>query len=137
MTDQTDQKADQTDQRSVDQRSILIGVVIAVVLYFLIGLILPLIGWILPTYFFLYIAVFVAALITGYKVNQDYVTGSIHGSLVGLFTAVISILILMVKVGFTKQLAGLIVILAVGNIGMSILLGAFGGFVGSIVQMRR
>lgn len=66
MTDQTDQKADQPDQRSVDQRSILIGVVIAVVLYFLIGLILPA--------YSLYIAVFVAALITGYKVNQDYVT---------------------------------------------------------------
>ncbi len=129
MTDQTDQKADQTDQRSVDQRSILIGVVIAVVLYFLIGLILPA--------YSLYIAVFVAALITGYKVNQDYVTGSIHGSLVGLSTAVISILIIMIKVGFTKQIAGLIVILAVGYMGMSILLGALGGFVGSIVQMRR
>lgn len=129
MTDQTDQKADQTDQRSVDQRSILIGVVIAVVLYFLIGLILPA--------YSLYIAVFVAALITGYKVNQDYVTGSIHGSLVGLSTAVISILIIMIKVGFTKQIAGLIVILAVGYMGMSILLGALGGFVGSIIQMRR
>ena len=129
MTDQTDQKADQTDQRSVDQRTILIGVVIAVVLYFLIGLILPA--------YSLYIAVFVAALITGYKVNQDYVTGSIHGSLVGLSTAVISILIIMIKVGFTKQIAGLIVILAVGYMGMSILLGALGGFVGSIVQMRR
>lgn len=129
MTDQTDQKADQPDQRSVDQRSILIGVVIAVVLYFLIGLILPA--------YSLYIAVFVAALITGYKVNQDYVTGSIHGSLVGLSTAVISILIIMIKVGFTKQIAGLIVILAVGYMGMSILLGALGGFVGSIVQMRR
>lgn len=129
MTDQTDQKADQADQRSVDQRSILIGVVIAVVLYFLIGLILP--------SYSLYIAVFVAALITGYKVNQDYVTGSIHGSLVGLSTAVISILIIMIKVGFTKQIAGLIVILAVGYMGMSILIGALGGFVGSIVQMRK
>lgn len=49
----------------------------------------------------------------------------------------ISILIIMIKVGFTKQIAGLIVILAVGYMGMSILLGALGGFVGPIVQMRR
>ncbi|MEN6572739.1 DUF5518 domain-containing protein [Methanobacterium aggregans] len=111
----------------VNQKSIIIGFLVAVILYFVIGFILPA--------YSLYAAVFLAALLTGYMATTDYMKGAIHGSLVGIFTAVFLIIILMLRSGAAEKIAGLLIILAVGYIGMSILIGALGGFFGALIKL--
>ena len=110
----------------INQKSIILGFLVAVVLYFAVG-------FILPAYSVL-IAVLLAALFTGYIATRDYMEGAIHGSLVGIFTAVFLIIFILVRSGEAEKIAGLLIILAVLYIGMSVLIGALGGFLGALIN---
>lgn len=132
----------------VNQKSIIIGILVAIALYLIIGApaYLVQIG-LVPSYAVKigmiisscapYLAVFIAALIVGYKVNQNFTNGAIHGSLVGVFTAIVLILLIMFRVGSTEKIGGLLIIIAVGLIGMSVLIGALGGLLGSLIKSKR
>lgn len=125
----------------VNQKSILLGTLISIILYFIIGWVsayLLHIG-IISKYaagFISYpiIAVLLGALITGYMATTDYLEGAIHGSIVGIFTIVFWILFLMLESGASEKIAGLLIVLAVGFIGMSVLIGALGGFLGALIN---
>ena len=110
----------------INQKSIILGFLVAVVLYFAVGLILPA--------YSVLIAVLLAALFTGYISTRDYMEGAIHGSLVGIFTAVFLIIFILVRSGEAEKIAGLLIILAVLYIGMSVLIGALGGFLGALIN---
>ncbi|HMK54029.1 MAG TPA: DUF5518 domain-containing protein [Methanobacteriaceae archaeon] len=110
----------------IDQKAVIIGVIVGIAL--ILGL-----GYVIPS-FSGFVALIVAGILVGYLANQDLKNGAIHGALVGLFTAAVAMLILIVRTGASQKIAGLLLILALITIGSYIILGLVGGFIGSMIK---
>jgi len=115
----------------IDQKSVIIGFIVSIALVLSLGLFLsagPFIG------------VLSGALIAGYlanKKNQMKVAESaLHGILVGVFTGVVQIMIIYVRSGFSQKVAGVLIIAALVLIGAYIIVGALGGIVGTLIQVK-
>lgn len=113
----------------VNQKSVVIGFIVALALSLAVGMVIPAYAG--------YISVFIASILTGYLVNEDIKDGAIHGILVGIFTAVAVILLVMLRSGSSEKIAGLLIVVAVGLIGSYILIGAVGGAIGSLIKSKR
>lgn len=68
-------------------------------------------GYAIPS-FSGFTALILAGILVGYLANQDLKNGAIHGALVGLFTAALTMLILILRTGGSQKIAGLLLILA-------------------------
>lgn len=113
----------------IDQKNIIIGTVLALVLVFLFGLVLPFIGGI--------IAMIVASIVVGYMVNENVKNGAMHGSVVGFLTGVIYILLIYAIYGFSKEIVSVLITLYLLLIPIYVLLGLGGGIIGSVIKTRR
>jgi hypothetical protein len=115
----------------IDQKSVIIGFLIALVLVIVMGLILP-IGQ--------FVAVLIGAIIAGYLANKKtkitVVEAALHGILVGIFTGVVQILIVFVRSGFSETVASILIIAALVLIGAYIIIGALGGIVGTLIGVK-
>ncbi len=113
----------------IDQKSILIGTVLAVVLVLVLGMIIPLIGGV--------IALVLAGILVGYLVNDSFKAGAVNGALVGLFTGIIYILVIYAISGFSEKIIGGLIIFSLGSIPVYILLGLGGGIIGAVIKSRQ
>lgn len=113
----------------IDQKSILIGTVLAVALVFILGMLLPFIGGIL--------AIISVSIIVGYLVNGNLKKGAVHGAIVGFFTGVIYIFLIYAYYGFSKDIVGVLIIFYLILIPVYILIGLGGGILGSVMKTRQ
>ena len=116
----------------IDQKSILIGFLIALVLVLVVGLIFPL-GQ--------FIAVLIGAIVAGYLANKKtkitVIEAALHGILVGIFTAVAQILVVFIRSGFSETIVGILLNAALVLIGAYIIIGALGGIIGILINLKR
>ncbi|MEG3225547.1 MAG: hypothetical protein BME94_08605 [Methanobacteriales archaeon Met13] len=110
----------------IDQKSVIIGVILGMVLLFVLGYAIP--------SFSGFTALILAGILVGYLANQDLKNGAIHGALVGLFTAALTMLILILRTGGSQKIAGLLLILALITSGSYIILAMVGGLLGSMIR---
>ena len=115
----------------IDKKSVIIGLIISVVLVVSLGYVAvagPFIG------------VLVGSLIASYLANNKnrlkVVESALQGIIVGIFTGVVQILILYVKSGFAENIAGILMIGAGVIIGAYIIIGALGGLVGTLLNIK-
>jgi len=115
----------------IDKKSVIIGLIISVVLVVSLGYVAvagPFIG------------VLIGALIASYLANNKnrlkVVESALQGIIVGIFTGVVQILILYVKSGFAENIAGILMIGAGVIIGAYIIIGALGGLVGTLLNIK-
>jgi hypothetical protein len=115
----------------IDQKSVVIGFIVSIALVYTLGLINsagPFIG------------VLAGAMIAAYLANKKnrlkVVESALHGILVGIFTGIIQILIIYVRSGFSQKVAGILIIAALVLIGAYIIVGALGGIVGTLIQVK-
>ena len=124
----------------IDQKSVIIGFIVSIVLVLVLGFALPTIGLGLIVAFAQFFAVLVGALVAGYlateKNQMKVVESALHGILVGVFTGVVQILIIFVKSGFSQKVAGILIIAALVLIGAYIIIGALGGIIGTLIQVK-
>jgi hypothetical protein len=124
----------------IDQKSVIIGFIVSIGLVLVLGFILPIIGFGLVVPFAQFFAVLVGAFVAGYlanKKNQMKVAESaLQGILVGVFTGVVQIMIIYVRSGFSQKVAGILIIAALVLIGAYIIVGALGGIVGTLIQVK-
>jgi Family of unknown function (DUF5518) len=115
----------------IDQKSVIIGFLIALVLVLAMGLILP-IGQ--------FVAVLIGAIVAGYLANKKtkitVVEAALHGILVGIFTGIVQILVVFVRSGFSETVASILIIAALVLIGAYIIIGALGGIVGTLIGVK-
>lgn len=118
-------------RKMIDKKSIIIGLIISVVLVVSLGYVAvagPFIG------------VLIGALIASYLANNKnrlkVVESALQGIIVGIFTGVVQILILYVKSGFAENIAGILMIGAGVIIGAYIIIGALGGLVGTLLNIK-
>lgn len=116
----------------INQKSVLIGILISVVLLFFLGTFLGLFGY--------YAAVFIGALIASYlasgKIQLKVVEAGLHGIIVGIFTGVIYVLFTYAYSGFSKVVAGILIYFALVLIGGFIIVGALGGIIGILISVK-
>ena len=124
----------------IDQKSVIIGFIVSIVLVLVLGFVLPNIGLGLIVPFAQFFAVLVGALVAGYlateKNQMKVVESALHGILVGVFTGIVQILIIFVKSGFSQKVAGILIIAALVLIGAYIIIGALGGIIGTLIQVK-
>jgi hypothetical protein len=124
----------------IDQKSVIIGFIVSIVLVLVLGFALPTIGLGLIVPLAQFFAVLVGALVAGYlateKNQMKVVESALHGILVGVFTGVVQILIIFVKSGFSQKVAGILIIAALVLIGAYIIIGALGGIIGTLIQVK-
>jgi hypothetical protein len=124
----------------IDQKSVIIGFIVSIVLVLVLGFALPNIGLGLIVPLAQFFAVLVGALVAGYlateKNQMKVVESALHGILVGVFTGVVQILIIFVKSGFSQKVAGILIIAALVLIGAYIIIGALGGIIGTLIQVK-
>jgi len=113
----------------IDQKVILIGTVLAVVLVVVFGMFIPLVGGV--------IALILAGVVVGYLANQNIKIGAVHGALMGLFTGIIYVLIIYAISGFSEKIVGGLIIYSLGSIPVYILIGLGGGILGSVMKTRQ
>ena len=113
----------------IDQKVILIGTVLAVVLVVVFGMFIPLVGGV--------IALILAGVVVGYLANQNIKIGAVHGALMGLFTGIIYVLIIYAISGFSEKIVGGLIIYSLGSIPAYILIGLGGGILGSVMKTRQ
>jgi len=115
----------------IDQKSTLIGFLIALILVLVMGLIFPL-GQ--------FIAVLIGATAAGYLANKKtkitVIEAALHGILVGIFTAVAQILVVFIRSGFAETIVGILVNAALVLIGAYIIIGALGGIIGILINLK-
>jgi len=115
----------------IDQKSVIIGLIVSIVLVVTLGLLSP-IGQL--------IAVLLGAIVATFLANRKnqlkVVESALHGILVGIFTGVVQILIIYVRSGFSEKVAGILLIAALILIGAYIIIGALGGIVGTLLQLK-
>ena len=118
-------------RKMIDKKSVIIGLIISVVLVVSLGYVAvagPFIG------------VLIGALIASYLANNKnrlkVVESALQGIIVGIFTGVVQILILYVKSGFAENIAGILMIGAGVIIGAYIIIGALGGLVGTLLNIK-
>lgn len=112
----------------VNQKMVIIGFVVAMILVLALGYIIPFFG--------IYLAMIIAGLLTGYLVNNSIKTGMIHGALIGAFSGIATILLLYLRIAGNPQLAGALIVLAMWYIGIFIILGLVGGALGSLIKQK-
>lgn len=124
----------------IDQKSVIIGFIISVVLLFSFGYIALVLGLGIVSSYGLFLCVFVGASVTGYWANKKKqlkpVESALNGILVGVFTGVAYILITYAITGFLESVAGVLINFALVLIGGYIILGALGGLVGMLIQVK-
>ncbi len=115
----------------INRKSVVIGFIISIVLALILGsfsAIGPL------------IAVLLGAIFATFLANREnqlkVVESALHGILVGIFTGVAQILIIYVRSGFSEKVAGILIIAALVLIGAYIIIGALGGIVGTLLQLK-
>ena len=113
----------------IDQKVILIGTAMAVVLVIVFGMFIPLVGGV--------IALIVAGVVVGYLANQNIKTGAVHGALIGLFTGIIYVIMIYAISGFSEEIIGGLIIYSLGSIPVYILIGLGGGIIGSVMKTRQ
>jgi len=115
----------------IDQKAVIIGFIVSVVLVLALGFFLP-VGQ--------FIAVLAGAMIAGYMANSKnqlkIVESALHGILVGIFTGVIQILVVYVRSGFSDTVASILIVAALVLIGAYIIVGALGGIVGTLIHVK-
>lgn len=114
----------------IDQKNILIVTALAVVLVFCLGMFIPLIyiGVIVPL---------LAGILVGYLVNNSFKVGAVHGALVGLFTAIIYVLVVYAYFGFSEKIVVGLIIIYLILIPAFILFGLAGGIIGFVIKASR
>jgi len=116
----------------INQKSILIGTLISIVLLALLSIVMGLLGF--------YIAVFIGAMATAYlasgKEQLKVVESGLHGIIVGIFTGVIYVLFVYAYSGFSKVVAGILIYAALVLIGGFIIIGALGGIIGLLISVK-
>jgi len=116
----------------INQKSVLIGTLISIILLFLLGTFVGLFGF--------YAAVFIGALVATFlasgKAQLKVVESGLHGIIVGIFTGVIYILFTYAYSGFSKVVAGILIYFALVLIGGFIIVGALGGIVGLLISVK-
>lgn len=117
----------------IDQKSVVIGLAVSIIL--VLGL-----GATVSSVLGQFIAVLIGTTITGYlatRKNQlTVVETSLHGILVGIFTGIAQILIIYFRTGFSNKIVGVLITDALVIIGAYIIIGAFGGIVGMLIQLK-
>ena len=87
-----------------------------------------------------FIGVLVGAIIASYLANKKnrlkVVESALHGVLVGIFVGVVQILIIYTKNGFTENIVIILLIGASVLIGAYIIVGALGGLVGTLLNVK-
>ena len=115
----------------IDQKAVIIGFIVSVVLVLALGFFLP-VGQ--------FIAVLAGAMIAGYMANSKnqlkIVESALHGILVGIFTGVVQILVVYVRSGFSDTVASILIVAALVLIGAYIIVGALGGIVGTLINVK-
>jgi hypothetical protein len=115
----------------IDQKAVIIGFIVSVVLVLALGFFLP-VGQ--------FIAVLAGAMIAGYMANSKnqlkIVESALHGILVGIFTGVVQILFVYVRSGFSDTIASILIVAALVLIGAYIIVGALGGIVGTLIHVK-
>ena len=115
----------------IDQKAVIIGFIVSVVLVLALGFFLP-VGQ--------FIAVLAGAMIAGYIANSKnqlkIVESALHGILVGIFTGVVQILFVYVRSGFSDTIASILIVAALVLIGAYIIVGALGGIVGTLIHVK-
>lgn len=116
----------------INQKSVLIGTLISIVLLALLSTVIGLLGF--------YIAVFIGALVTTYLASGNeqlkVVESGLHGIIVGIFTGVIYVLFVYAYSGFSKIVAGILIYAALVLIGGFIIIGALGGIIGLLLSVK-
>ena len=115
----------------IDQKSVIIGFIVSLVLTLSLGYLIaagPFIG--------VLAGAMVAAYLATKKNQLKVVESALHGILVGIFTGVIQILIIYYRSGFSDKVAGILIIAALILIGAYIIVGALGGVVGTLIQVK-
>lgn len=116
----------------INQKSVLIGTLISIILLFFLGTFLGLFGF--------YAAVFIGALVATFfasgKARLKVVESGLHGIIVGIFTGVIYVLFTYAYSGFSKVVAGILIYFALVLIGGFIIVGALGGIVGLLISVK-
>jgi hypothetical protein len=117
--------------KMINQKSVVIGFIVSLVVVFSLGLINSA-GQ--------FIGVLAGAMVASYLANKTQqlkvVESALHGILVGIFTGVIQILIIYVRSGFSDRIAGILIIAALVLIGAYIIVGALGGIVGTLIHAK-
>lgn len=116
----------------INQKSVLIGTLVSIILLALLSTVIGLLGF--------YIAVFIGALVTTYlasgKEQLKVIESGLHGIIVGIFTGVIYVLFVYAYSGFSKIVAGILIYAALVLIGGFIIIGALGGIVGLLISVK-
>jgi hypothetical protein len=115
----------------INQKSIIIGVVISVIIVLALGAV---------SAFVQFIAVIIGAIVASYLANKNtqlkVIESALHGILVGIFTGLVQILLIFVRTGFSQKIAGILIITALVLIGAYIIVGALGGILGALLQLK-
>ena len=118
----------------IDQKSVILGFLVSIILVFLLGYekVLPGIG--------LLFAVLIGSMVTGYWANKKtqlkVVESALHGILVGIFTGIAQILITYFLSGYSAIVARILIYFALVLIGGYIIIGALGGVVGTLIYVK-
>ncbi len=116
----------------IDKKSIIIGSIVSVLV-------------LLVSLYFVkvevaFIGVLIGAIIASYLANRKnslkVVESALHGVLVGILVGVIQILIIYTKNGFTESIVIILLIGASVLIGAYIIVGALGGLVGTLLNVK-
>lgn len=113
----------------IDQKNIVIGFVISIILFIVFGFVIPSIG--------IYLAPVIAGIFVGYKINENIKLGMIHGAIIGVFSGIAVIALLYLRIGGNTKLAGLLLIYSLWYIGIFILLGLIGGALGYLIKKQQ
>ncbi len=116
----------------INQKSVLIGILISILLLFFLGSFIGLFGY--------YAAVFIGALVAVYlasgKEQLKVVESGLHGIIVGIFTGALYVLFTYAYSGFSKVVAGILIYFALVLIGGFIIVGALGGIIGLLISVK-
>ena len=115
----------------IDQKSVIIGFIVSLVITLSLGYLIaagPFIG--------VLAGAMVAAYLATKKNQLKVVESALHGILVGIFTGVIQILIIYYRSGFSDKVVEILIIAALILIGAYIIVGALGGIVGTLIQVK-
>lgn len=117
----------------IDQKSVVIGLAVSIILVLALG---AAVSSILGQF----VAVLIGTIITGYLASRrnqlTVVETSLHGILVGIFTGIAQILIIYFRTGFSNKIVGVLITDGLVIIGAYIIIGALGGLVGMLLQLK-
>lgn len=112
----------------IQQKNIIIGFIVALILLIVLGRFITTAGG--------FLALITAGILTGYLVNNGIKTGAVHGALIGVFSAIAFIFLLLLIYSGNNEVLGGLILLSVGIIASYIILGIIGGVVGSYIKKK-